>query len=71
MVTKDKEYISSVLKTFGFTCFAPFGSVLFQFMVLNKSMFDGQFVLCLLSSLGGFLLLFAGYNIIVEKGTKQ
>ena len=67
MITEGQKYISSILKTFGFACFTPFGSVLFQFMVLNKSMLDGHLILCIMSSFAGSALLFFGYNIVKEK----
>ena len=67
MITKDKEYISGVLKTFGLSLFAPVGSMFFQSLLFRKSIFEGYFWLSLLISLIGILLLYGGYNVVKEK----
>lgn len=67
MITEDKKYLSSVLKTFGFAFFAPVGSVLFQLLLFRKSVFEGYFIFTMVSALIGFVLLYFGYNVVKEK----
>ena len=67
MITEDKRYFSSALKTFGFAFCTPIGSILFQLLLFRKSVFESYFIFTIVSALIGFLLLFFGYNIVKEK----
>ena len=48
MISEQQKYLSGTFKTFGFTFFAPIGSVLFQLLLFKKSVFEGYFLLSLL-----------------------
>ena len=66
MVTKKQEYISSSFKNLGFAFLAPFGSILFQWIVLQNASFD-RLIHAIVSAVVGFILIGIGYNFLEEK----
>jgi len=66
MITKQQEYLSGTFKNIGFAFLAPFGSILFQWVVFQKATFS-NFVFSVFSLAIGFGLLWVGYNYLEEK----
>ena len=71
MESKRQEYLSIVFRNLGFALFAlfaPFGSLLFQWIVFKKDVFDGHFYFSTIIFLLGALFIVLGY--IIFKGTE-
>ena len=66
MISKQQEYLSSNFKNTGFAFLAPFGSILFQWIVFQKASFV-NFVFSIISLVIGFGLLWVGYNFLEDE----
>lgn len=61
---KRQDYLSINFRNVGFAFFAPFGTILFQWIVFEKDIFSGHFYFAALSLILGFLSLAFGYIIL-------
>ena len=67
MINERQKYNSGVLRNIGFTLLAPAGSMVFQWIVLKKSLFFGHSIYAVISFVLGWLLIFAGNVVLREK----
>jgi len=64
MVTERQKYIAGGLKTVGFGLVAPSSTILFQWLVFEKSSFFGHFVHSCLVLILGIIVLYLGYKVL-------
>ena len=67
MVSEQQKYISSSFKNVGFALLAPFGSILFQWIVTPKIVYFEHFWHSVVSLVLGIILICIGYRFIEEK----
>lgn len=67
MITEKQKYISSGLKNIGFAMLAPFGSILFQWIVSKGGAYFEHFLHSVFSLLLGLIFMVIGYNYLEEK----
>ncbi len=67
MTTEVQKYDSSILKSIGFAFLAPFGSIIFQEIVLNKSFLESNYGLGIMVLVIGLILIFLGRLRLMEK----
>lgn len=66
MVTEMYKYISVSLRTSGFAMMAPLASIIFQWTVFKKDLFEGNFNSAMILFVLGFLLIVEGCLILKE-----
>ena len=71
MVTEQQKYLSGILKATGFALLAPAGSIVFQWIVLKKSLFFGHSWYGVLAFSLGWLLMGWGYLMLEEKSNEN
>lgn len=64
---KRQDYLSVVFRNLGFAFFAPFGTVLFQWIVFKKDIFEGHFYTSTLVLILGAICILIGYIILKER----
>ena len=64
---KRQDYLSIVFRNLSFAFFAPFGTVLFQWIVFKKDIFSGHFYFSIVVLSLGTLFLILGYIILRER----
>lgn len=67
MITEEQKYISGIFRNLGFAFLAPFGSMVFQFLLLEKIFPVDKVLYCVLISFLSWFLFFIGYNTVKEK----
>lgn len=67
MISEQQKYISNGFRNIGFALLAPFGSILFQWIVLKDGAYFEHFGFSVLSLLFGLLVLYVGYKYLEEK----
>ena len=67
MVNEQQKYLSTLLKTLGLAFLAPSGSLLFQWLIFRKNIFDSHLIFTLITGLIGVFILYVGYTTIEEK----
>jgi hypothetical protein len=67
MVNEQQKYLSTLLRILGLALLTPIGSLLFQWLILRKSIFDSHCIITTLVAILGALSLYFGYTTIREK----
>lgn len=67
MITEEQKYFSVVLRNLGFAFLAPFGSIIFQWIVFKDGGYFEHFVYSVLVLILGGLCVYFGYRCIKEK----
>ena len=67
MITEEQKYISVIWRNLGFTFLSPFGAIIFQYLVFEKTFKWINVLLCLSISAISWLLFYIGYNSVKEK----
>lgn len=70
MATERDKYVSSTFKTAGLGLAAPVSTILFQWLVFEKSSFFGHFIHSCLVLIVGIILLYIGYRILPKEKNK-
>ena len=67
MINERQKYNSGVLRNIGFALLAPAGSIVFQWIVLKKSLFLSHSIYAVISFILGWLFITAGNIVLMEK----
>ena len=67
MISEQQKYISGIYRNIGFAVLAPFGSMVFQYLLFDKTFTLKKILICGAISASSWLLFFLGYNQIMEK----
>lgn len=67
MISEKQKYVSSGLKNIGFALSAPFGSILFQWIVSRGGAYFEHFLYSVLSLVLGIVFMIIGYKFLGEK----
>ncbi len=67
VITEQQKYMSGILRNIGFALFAPPGSIVFQWIVLKKSLFLGNSRYAMIAFILAWLFIASGYVILQEK----
>lgn len=67
MTTEQQKYFSGILRNTGFALLAPLASIVFQWIVFEKSLFFGNFTFAVLGFIAGCLFILGGYIHLKEK----
>lgn len=71
MNNKRWDYLSGVFRNIGFAFFAPLGSLLFQWLVFRKNIFEGQFYFSSIVFIFGIIFILIGCIILKEEEKKK
>lgn len=69
MITEQQKYMSGIFRNIGFAFLAPFGSMVFQYLLFDKIFTIDKVTLCIIISLLSYFLFLLGYNEI--RGNKD
>ena len=64
---KRQDYLSVVFRNIGFGLFAPFGTILFQWIVFKKDIFNAHFNFSILTLFLGCIFILIGFIILRER----
>lgn len=67
MITEQQKYNSGVFRNIGFAFLAPTGSIVFQWIVLKKSLFLSHSIYAVISFALGWILIIIGNIVLKEK----
>jgi len=67
VVNEQQKYLSTLLRILGLALLTPIGSLLFQWLILRKSIFDSHCIITALVGIFGVIFLCFGYTTIREK----
>lgn len=67
MISEQQKYNSGILRNVGFALLTPVGSIVFQWIMLKKSLLFEHSIYAVISFMLGWLLIFAGNIVLMEK----
>lgn len=71
MATEEQKYLSVTLRNVGFAFLAPFGSIIFQWIVFKQGGYFEHLFYSVLVLFIGFILISIGYMCVIEKKDEE